>query len=262
MLGSAGGAFYYKGQSVKYETLWGDAMEQLAQAIRTPAPAKELREPISGVSRPAAATDASQEKQIAALLAELAAKDEQIIALMTDDPKRTKSKLGQNQEDREKWFEDLKQTDPDKYNEIIAQREEKAKRVQDYFSQKAISLMDRDTSTLSKEEYDRYNQMLNDMNTVWTLAEKMSSPDTPRTERRVIAQELRETSSDLKPLLKEERDRRLIELGVASGYSETEAEAFMEYIDKTIEATTLSNLPGKRGGGRKDGRDKPSDGRR
>lgn len=247
LLASAGGAVYYRSQAVKYERRWGEAMEQLADTLRDSKPFRAREKPVPGIPKSATVIDTTREHQIAGLLAELEEKQRQIETLTQAAKKQANTNRFPNAGDRQRQLEELKENDPEKYEEIIARREEMRNQMQNNFAQKAISLLDRDTSTLSGKELDHYEQMLNNMDTAWTLLEKMTSPDTPPEERREIRQELAETAQELQPILKEERERRFVELGVESGYSETEAKAFAEYIGNTIQATSLQPFAGRRG---------------
>jgi uncharacterized membrane protein len=245
LMGSLSGAVYYKLQASKYESRWAEAMTQLETALKTP---KKLRTsepllPAMPVNRPEAV---SNNNEIDTLRTRLQEQDELIAQLssMTNRSGRTRSP--RTSQDRQARMEELKKTDPKRYEEIMARREEFKQNMQKAFSQRAATLLDRDTAKMNPEELEQYENMLSLMNATWELNEKMTSPDVSSDERREIRQALQETTTELRPLLETERDQRFAELAISSGYSEAETDAFVQYIKDTIQATSLPRVRGGR----------------
>lgn len=241
LLISVSGTVFYKIQASDYEARWGDAMNQLETALRTP---KQFRaeEKILPADNP---TD-----QMAVLRAELQEK-ETLIARLTSRTNGTFRTGGgfPSPAEQQARMEEMKKTDPKHYEELMARREEFRQNIQNAFSQKAAALLDRDTSNLDEKEKAQYENMLSLMDETWKLTEKMTSPDTSAEERREIRHTLEETTTELRPLLEDERNQRFVELGLTSGYTAEEAETFAKYIDETIQATSMPG-GGGRGGGR------------
>jgi hypothetical protein len=243
------GAVYYKLRAANFEARWTESMEQLAKAIAAPRPAKLTEpEPVpvpvpkSNVNAPSAAL----QDEIIRLQAELEEKDQQIADLQSN---RTRRPELPSPEEREAQMEELKRTDPEKYEEIMIRREEMRERMQTAFAERAATLLERASGNLTEEEQAQQDYMFQTLEETWQLAEKMASSDTSSEEKQEIRKELFEKSMELRPLLEDERQRQLYELGVSSGYSESEAEEFVNYINETFRATSMPF-----GGGRRPGR--------
>lgn len=248
LLISSGSAVYYRTKALDYETRWSEAMRQLETALRTPKQFRAVKKPIdSAVAVPEHPEDLNGE--ILTLRAELEEKNA-LIGRLTARTNSTVSVFGfASTAEKQSLLEEMKKTDPEKYTELMARREESRQNIQNAFAQKAVTLLNRDTSNLDKEQLAQYKTMLNLMNETWQLTEKITAPETPREERQEIRQLLTEKTKELRPLLQNERDSRFIELGLASGYTAEEAESFAKYIDDTIQATTIPG-GGSRGGRR------------
>ena len=229
------GLVYYKTQAVKYERQWSESLDVISSSLSAPRVIRTPEKPTTVVTAP----PAGEEKELIAVLqAELAEKDRELEVLRKKAETPRSFQLP-SPEERKKKLEELKQTDPEKYEEIMTRREEFQNRIRDSFAARASTLLDRDPSSMSEEEQEAYAHMLETLNEAWELTERLTSPDTPREERVQIGKELAEKSKELRPMLSEERDRRLYELGRASGYSESESEGFVEAINETLKATSL-----------------------
>lgn len=237
LLGSLSGTVYYKFQASKYESRWAEAMTQLETALKTP---KKLRasEPLLPSAVATQPADSNSD-EIDALRTRLQEQEELIAQLSSMTNRSDRARSPRSSQDRQTRMEELKKTDPKRYEEIMARREEFKQNMQKAFSQRAATLLDRDTSKMSEEDLARYETMLDLMNTTWELNEKMTSPDVSSDERREIRQTLSETTTELRPLLETERNQRFAELAISSGYSEAETDAFVQYINDTIQATAL-----------------------
>jgi hypothetical protein len=241
LLLSSGGVIYYRQRAVEYRN-------RLAEASTQPPLKNEPSNPVETTrSFHLSATNSTDEimQEFDALLLELEQKDRELAELQSVTNRTRSARNRLSGSDRQARMEELKQTDPEAYAEMMARREERLNRVQTAFAERAVTLLDRTPSNLSEEDFEQREKMLQMLDETWQLTEQMNSPDTPREARREIRDELTEKSKELRPLLAEERDRQLYELGVSSGYSESEAESFVDYIHETIKATSLPN-PGDR----------------
>ena len=238
LLISISGAVYYKIQASDYEARWGEAMSQLETALRTP---KQFRPEERALPDHFTAQDnpADQEDLMTALRAELQEKEALITRLTARTNSNNRTSGFRSPAEQQAKLEELKNTDPKKYEELMARREEFRQSIQNAFSQKAATLLDRDTTNLDEKELAQYETMLTLMNETWELTERMTSPETPPEERREIRETLAEKTKELRPLLQDERESRFIDLGLASGYTAEEAVSFAKFIDATIHATSL-----------------------
>ena len=163
--------------------------------------------------------------------------------------------------DRGAWLEEIKQTDPKRYEEIQARREEAKQRTQRSLAEQAAYYLNRDTSTMDETEAAEYKKLMGLLDETWRLAEQMQS-ELSSEERHALMETMHDNVDELMPLMETERDRAFYEIGLDSGYTESEARDFTDYLNKVIEATSVRNLfegmhPGGRGGGPPDGAGRP-----
>lgn len=138
-------------------------------------------------------------------------------------------------------LEELKNSDPEKYEEIMKYREEAKQRINDSFAEKAAQLLNKDFSGMTGEEKEEYNLMLQLLDETWKLADRLQS-DPPREERDEIRKILFENMIMLEPMLKNERQREFYNLGVKFGYNEEEALSLVNYLNYVIDSTSMRNI--------------------
>lgn len=245
---------HYRARARYYERQWGEAMEQLATR-NTPRPAARQPAHPPAPARVTPDTDLTelhleQDGLIAELIEELARRDRQVAEMerVAAGARRLPSP-----EERRQQLEALRETDPERYADIVARQEAFRERMQEAFAGRAAVLHEVDPATMSRAELRQHQHLMETLQTSWDLAEKMMSADTAPEDRREIREQLVEVSQELRPLLDDERNRRLVELGLSSGYSPEEAQIFSDYIRQTFEATSMQRLPGMRGGPRPGG---------
>lgn len=157
--------------------------------------------------------------------------------------------------DRSAWLEELKQTDPRRYEEIQTRRQEARQKTQRSIAEQATYYLDRDTSKMDETELADYDKLLGLLDETWRLAEQMQS-DLPWEERRPLMRTLHENMQELTPLMESERDQAFYEVGLGFGYSESEAQEFTDYLNSVIEVTSMRTLmDSMHGGGRGGGPD-------
>ena len=150
--------------------------------------------------------------------------------------------------DRGAWLEEIKQTDPQRYEEIQARRQEARERRQRSLAEQANYFLDRDTAKMDEAARAEYERMLGLLDETWRLSEQMQS-DLSWEERRPLMRTLRENMDELAPLMEAERDRTFFEIGQDFGYTESEARDFAEYLNGIIEVTSMRTLFGGMHGG-------------
>lgn len=151
--------------------------------------------------------------------------------------------------DRGAWLEEMKQTDPQRYEEIQARRQEAQQRTQRSIAEQATYFLDRDTAKMDEAERAEYDRLLGLLDETWSLAEQMQS-DVPGEDRRALMRTLRDNMQELTPLMEMERDRAFYEIGLGFGYTEMEAQEFTDYLNGVIDVTSMRTLMG----GMRDGR--------
>lgn len=134
-------------------------------------------------------------------------------------------------------------------------REEFQQKVQNSFARKAAFLLKRDTSKLSEEEKQQYEQMVGLLDETWKLTAQMQA-NLPSDQRHQVMHTVRDNVTALDPLLSSERTREFHDLGVSLGYNEAEAAQFVSYLTDVIDVTSVNTLfpqlhgrSGQRGGG-------------
>lgn len=147
-----------------------------------------------------------------------------------------------SQLDAESELVDLKTSDPQRYAEMVALREQAREKVNDVLSMKQDFLFRGDPSDLPPEEQEAYGYMLNLLNDTWLLADQVNAEDVAWEERRSARKQLQRNLRELGPMLKTERNIELIELGLSLGYDDTGAREFSRYIESIVKATSMSDV--------------------
>lgn len=150
--------------------------------------------------------------------------------------------------DRGAWLEEIKQTDPQRYEEIQARRQEARERRRRSLAEQANYFLDRDTAKMDAAARAEYERMLGLLDETWRLSEQMQS-DLSWEERRPLMRTLHDNMDELAPLMETERDRTFYEIGRDFGYTESEAKDFVEYLNGIIEVTSMRALFGGMHGG-------------
>ncbi|MBP7830262.1 MAG: hypothetical protein KA248_10130 [Kiritimatiellae bacterium] len=196
------------------------------------------------------AEDSGAQERIRALETALAEKDRVIWDLQV---RATNRPPPEERRDRGDWMEELRQSDPARYEEMQKRREERQREVSRQYAEKAAYFLKRDTSKMKDEEKASYDLMLQLLDETWRLTEQMRVVNSPE-QRRELGMALREKARVLNPLLEEERTRTFVELGEQVGYTGAAAAEFADYLESIIELTSPRGLfrggpPGGRGGG-------------
>ncbi|HRT06235.1 MAG TPA: hypothetical protein P5204_11110 [Kiritimatiellia bacterium] len=187
---------------------------------------------------------AEKDRQIAALRQAAQAAPEPAAA-MSSNPPAEERRPGR---DRGVWLEEIKQTDPQRYEEIQARRQEARERRQRSIAEQAAYYLNRDTAKMDEAARAEYERMLGLLDETWRLSEQMQS-DLSWEERRPLMRTLHDNMDELGPLMEAERDRTFFEIGQDFGYTESEAKDFVEYLNGIIEVTSMRALFGGMHGG-------------
>lgn len=152
------------------------------------------------------------------------------------------------------WLAELRESDPERYEEVMQRREEARQRVQDVFARQAAHFLYRDQAYMSEAERVEYNHMLSLLSEAWQLSGQLQGDDLSPEQRRELRRELMSNMRTLRPMLETERDREFYEMGLQLGYDEYGAADFVNYINEMLEITSFSGMwggggMGNRGGG-------------
>ncbi len=230
---------------------------------------QRLQELAEDLPAPSAGMDADVWRaRVSRLQAQLGEKDRLIASLRqsaaaapTSDPEGTVSTTPPADErrprrDRNAWLEEIKQTDPQRYEEIQTRRQEARQRMQRSIAEQATYFLDRDVAKMDEPERAEYERLLGLLDETWRLSEQIQS-DLPPEERHDLMRTMRENMQELTPMMETERDRAFYEIGRDFGYSESEAQEFTEYLNGIIDVTSMRTLfGGMHGGGPRGGGDR------
>lgn len=140
------------------------------------------------------------------------------------------------------WMERLKEEDPERYAEIMKEREDARKESRHALAETAAYHLQSADIERTEEEQAEYDAMISLLNHTWELAEKLQDDSVPRSERRTLGRQMFMNMMQLDPLLESERERELQRMGVSMGYTEEEAEWFSGEIDQLIERTSVQSF--------------------
>ena len=244
---SIGAAVFYRNRARLAEQQAGAARAEAdtlrARIAAAPIPVAPAPEPAptgAAAGEVARAEDSEALSRIRELEVALAEKDRVIWDLQVRATNRPPPEERRGR-DRGDWMEDLRQSDPARYEEMQKRREERQREMSRQYAEKAAYFLKRDTSKMKDEEKASYDLMLQLLDETWRLSEQMRAELSPE-ERRELRQTLREKAEVLNPLLEQERARTFTELGEQVGYTGEAAAEFADYLESIIELTSPRGL--------------------
>ena len=246
LLTVSGLAIHYQGRSAEYQQKYIEALLLIDEssapprAATSPASVREMNlQPLA-------------EEQVSDLVDRLRELEEEleyrdrIIADMRRRNAQWVMPMGEDRPTSEPrdWMAEMRESDPERYEEIMERREQARQRVQDAFARQAAHFLYRDMEAMSETEQQEYSLMLGLLAEVWQLSEQLQSDELPPEERGELRRELMQNIRDLRPMLETERDREFYEMGLQLGYDERAAAQFVNYINEMIEITSFSGMWG------------------
>lgn len=244
LAGTTSLALFYRGQAAHYRQEWQTALDRPQPAAAT-APAAAVR--LQAIDVPESTGDASE--GIARLNVRIRDLEEQLAArpaasaqaVSPQAPRGPAADVGPRR--RTDWMSVLRTNDPVRYAEFQQRRAAAQQAVQDAWNQKTNYFLNRDTSRMSEEELQEYNQMLTVLTQTWELSQRMQVQSSmTHDERHQVIDTVRSNITVLVPLLNNERDREFYDLAVGMGHNANDAAAFALYANQIIDATSLRNL--------------------
>lgn len=268
LLATSVAAVYYRYRMTVLRELHA-AEEQELSTLRAQTRDASVPEPGAGPINAAPATadangggtDELLREQIRELEVRVRAKDE-VVASLRQQLTNAPPQRAERPRDRRAWLEDMKQNDPQGYEEFLQQREERRQRLKDTLARKSAFFLGRDTSALTEDEQEQYSYMLNLLDETWQASETSQDDNLPWEERRQARHTVFRNARELAPMLEAEREVELYNLGRSVGYSEDEADEFTAYVQELIELTTMNSMfenmfRGRGGGGSPSAQDRP-----
>lgn len=253
-------ALYYREQAVHYRKEWDSAMvllggDQSAAVTTPPSPAVEEE---SSVERRRGRSEFR--KSLEPLAARPATVEGDATQVEDDSTFPTNDIVGENRD----WMENLRRTNPAKYEEAVKQYEEMQKRKQKArenvvaaWNNATNYFANRKTSGMNERQLAEYNKMLALLNETWELKQEMQGNKLKSDDRRAAGSMMQSNVVALAQMLENERNQEYRDLAIAMGHSEAEAAAFAGYINQITSNTTINAIfPDllQRGGGSRGGR--------
>lgn len=235
-----------------YRTRWLER-EREAEALRVRLEEQAVKERRVSAQAPATVPVVATEDtaRIAALTAQLAAQEEELAALRRAtsvlvtaaaiapiQPDRTGTNAPA---ERRSWLEDLQQTDPARYEEIMARREQARQEARYDIAKKAAFFLQQPVEGLSEVEQEEYVRIMELLTASLKLTEQLDA-GLGGDERREVVRSLRDNMRELSPLLEAERGKEFFQVGKDLGYSDADAEAFAAYLTEVVDLTSVNKI--------------------
>ncbi len=145
---------------------------------------------------------------------------------------------------REGYMERLKQENPERYAEMQKRREEFQAKIQHGTAERAMYMLDVDTSRMTEEQLQKHEQLVETLGV--TLRKMDELPNLEGDAARDARHEFHENIGKISELFKSEREYLLLETARELGYSEGDASGFSEYIEKIYNMTSVRGMfPGR-----------------
>jgi hypothetical protein len=149
------------------------------------------------------------------------------------------------------WMEDLKKSDPARYEELIRRREQARQEAQVAFAERTDFFLNRAESSRSEEDRQTYRQIAQIVDSTWQMMELLRT-DLPGDQRREMMSAVRDNLRTLQPMLTAERNREWQRLSLEMGGTDSDAKALSDRINQVLRVTSTHNLfrnrPGEGGG--------------
>ena len=242
----------------------GAGLERVRQAVMAPIvvtePLPELPR-LSRVAQTGAASDDASiraaldtlHKRVAGLEKALAARDAELAALKQNKPTDVASSRMPRREEFRQRMEQLKKEHPEQYAEMEKRREEFHQRMEQEKQDRADFLSSIGTQSMSEAQKANHEKLLETLAKIEALRaqreQSKAEPGEPGSEVDLAAhQAMGETMAELGVLYDQERTYLLEQAAYAAGYEGSDAVKFVDYIQETVQSTTMQG-PGGPGGG-------------
>lgn len=184
-------------------------------------------------------------RQVAALQTELADRTSRLEAFEQAEAER---EARRQQRTRGMDMEKLKQEDPERYAEIVKQRQEFGQRIKRATAERATFLMEIDTANMTEEQLANHAALQEKLAQSFDMMNKMETEGPSRE----MFHQMHESYETVQELYAKEREYVLSEVGRSLGYEGQDAVDFAAYINTVFEMTSARGRgpSGGRGGGR------------
>ncbi len=219
-----------------------------------PRPVRDEAQPKTVVVRDEASARAAAalRQRVLELEQALAARDAELEKARQAKAVEPEAPAGGNRPSFADRMEQFKKEQPEQYAEMVKRRDEFRQRMEQDQKDRVAFLSAMDTQGMSAEQKATHTKLLQTlaaMDTLW--AQRTQSSAEPGSEAdTALRQAMGQTMADLGMLAGQERDILLQQAASAAGYKGEDATKFVQYIQKTIQSTSMFGGPGgPRGGG-------------
>jgi len=198
---------------------------------------------VIGSTNTSASLQIDQQSAINDLQAQLVDKNAMIASLQRNSTSNVVPDVMRNTEpeERRNWLENLQTSDPERYKEIMEQRETARQAAKYDIAKKAAHFLIRDDVEMTEQEAEQYTRMMTLLEDSMKLTEQLNA-ELPQDQRREIGRDLRRNMRELSPLLESERDKELYRVGKDLGYTDEDAAGFALYIRDVIDVTSVNSI--------------------
>lgn len=170
----------------------------------------------------------------------LQAREQELAAIRNSTPTQT-PETPRAQRSWQNWEETMRTNDPERYKEMVRQREAVHTEAQRSFAEKANHFLRQDTNSMTEEEFLSHEEALALLDQTWKLAEQLQS-GVDRGQRWEIIRQMRDNVSALEPAMETERERQWYILADELGYTNDDAATFVNYLDNIVNVTSMQDI--------------------
>jgi hypothetical protein len=250
---AVGAAVLYRAEALRSRVRLADARREIDRLRAAPPTSPVPEAPASGMAGGAPSANPSDPDLLLAQLQELeqllqeqeAARPAGLPQAGTEPPGP-----GAAPQSPRNWMEELKKTDPARYEEIVRRREQARQEMQAAHAEQSSFFLQRAEEARAAEEQAHYQQIAEILDGTWQMMELLRS-ELPAEQRRELRNSIRDNLRTLTPLLDTERNKEWRRLSLELGATEAEAQVVAARINQVLRVTNARNLlrHGPGGGG-------------
>lgn len=249
-------AALFAGTTIFYANRAGDLRKQIAESTPviapSPAPPPNLET--------ARLRKLLEERETAYIQLETAYRQLQRGETPTQEIATAAMPVASSSTNRLSWTERVKQEDPERYKQMMAERDQRRKQMEQWYQERVSALDLRAQNAPTQQEAELATKIADNLAKLHDLGQQWSSiRDMPDAQREAAIDALRtatrETYQNLRTLGQQDRQLQLQNLAQSVGYtSTTDIQKFTSAISSIYQTTDYTPRGGGMGGGSGDGR--------
>lgn len=248
-----GVAVLYRAEAARSSARLADALREIERLRAAPAMGSERPTPTDPAAGTVQASPSAARMDPEALLAQL----QEFERLMQESepgptvaPQNGSASAGSGTvtQSPRNWMEDLKKTDPARYEEMVRQREQARQEMLAARAEQSDFFLNRAEESQAAEEQAHYQQIAQLLDSTWQMMEMLRA-NLPEEQRREMRTAIRDNLRTLSPLLAAERNKEWRRLGQELGATEAESKVIADRINQVLRVTNARDLLRHRSGG-------------